>query len=142
MQVLLEKGLGGLKPANDEAFRIMGYIKSGACVVADIKDPRRRSTYQHNFWFAMISEIFALEAIKKYAGNFENFRDLLLIRLGRCEEFKRPDGSVDRIAKSVAFHKMDPPEFSLLVDDTLAFAETLGFSRDELEQHVNRQVTR
>ena len=129
VEVLLVKEMGGLRPASDDAYRVVRAIRNGAKVVADVRNPARRSNEQHAFWFAMINTLYESQETYKI---FDDFRWDLLIDLGYCRQYKKPDGSVRLIPRSLKFGKMSPDEFGKLVDDTLDLAERLGFDRIEL----------
>ena len=57
-KALYEKKFGALYPADETAFAVLGKIKTGTHLAIDVKDPSRRSTQQHNFWFGMLSSMF------------------------------------------------------------------------------------
>ena len=128
-EILLEKKLGGLHPASDDAYRVLGTIKAGTTLVADVRSPARRSNAQHAYWFALANTLFESQELYKV---FEDFRACLLIRLGYCNRYPQRDGSMVPVAKSLKFSKMSADEFTRLVDDTLTFAEEMGFNREAL----------
>ncbi len=128
-EVLLKKELGGLRPASDDAYRVLGNIPSGTKLVVDVRDPSRRSNAQHNFWFALATELYESQEQFK---TFDHFRSRLLIHLGYCEIYKSKDGPDVPIANSLKFGKMSADKFNSLVEDTLAFAEAIGFEREAL----------
>jgi len=134
-QVLLRKEFGSLRPASDEAYRVLGNIKSGTSLVVDVKDPRRRSVKRHNFWFQIVDLMYgSQEIIKRLYEDNEDFRKCLLIRLGRCNYYPQKTGEPVPVAKSVSFAKMTEEEMGRLVDDTLQFAQDeMGFDRANLE---------
>ncbi|MCK5013249.1 MAG: hypothetical protein KAS66_05475 [Candidatus Omnitrophica bacterium] len=133
---MLTKSMGSLKPDTDAAYKVLSSIKNGAAVVVDIKDPSRRSTRQHNFWFAIINELFEGQ---EYHKSFDVFRKLFLISLGRCDIHKTKTGDVP-MAHSLAFGKMSKEDFQTLVDETLDFAVKLGFDRNSLEGEARAKV--
>jgi len=128
-ECLFKKEFGGLRPASDDAYRVLSNIKAGTTVMADVKDPRRRSNQQHAFWFALATLLFESQ---EYYKTFDDFRRVLLIAMGYCEVYRLKDGREIPIAKSLRFGKMPQDEFNSLVDSTLSFAEALGFERDTL----------
>ncbi|KKL96331.1 hypothetical protein LCGC14_1845520 [marine sediment metagenome] len=136
-EVLLKKELGGLRPASDDAYRVLGNLKNGVELVCDVRDPSRRSNAQHAFWFALANTLFESQ---DYYKTFDHFRACLLIHMGYCEiyQMKGRRGEQENavikvpIAKSLKFGKMPQDEFNSLVEDTLAFAEAMGFDRDSL----------
>ena len=126
---LYKKELGGLRPASDDAYRVMEKIHNGATVVADVMDTSRRSGQQHRFWFALANTLYESQ---EYYRTFDHFRACLLIHMGYCEIYQMKGGREVPIAKSLRFGKMPQDEFNSLVEDTLTFAETMGFDRDTL----------
>ena len=141
-EVMLKKEFGSLRPVDDEGYRVLGNIGSGVSVIADIKDPRRRSGKQFRYWFAILNVVWEnSDAIQKYFKNFENYRHKVIIAIGRYDEFKNKDGTSDRIAHSIAFGKMDQDEFTQTVDDTLTFFEDeLNIPRKELEREARERI--
>ena len=129
-QVLLTKEFGSLRPASDEAFRVLEKIKSGTTLVVDVKDPTRRSTQQHNYWFTIVTLLY--ENQETYAV-FDDYRADLLIHLGWKRTYPKNDGTVSEHAKSISWAKMTAEEFGRLVDDTLDYAVSMGHDRDALE---------
>ena len=121
--ILLRKSFGGLSPATDEAFRVLGSIGTGVLVLADIKDPRRRSNRQHAYWFSIITFVWENnEAIQKQCGTFDNWRSMLLIHLGYRSEIKVKDGQTVFLPQSVSFAKMPQEKFTRLLDHTFTFS--------------------
>jgi len=130
MEVLLEKQINGsLRPANGEAWDKLRQIKAGTQLVADVKDPRRRSGQQHRFFFALAHVLF--ENQERYP-DFDEFRARLLVYLGYFEAVKTQEGETIAMPKSLRFGKMPADEFTALVDSVLRFAEEQGFDRAEL----------
>ena len=134
-KLLLVKEFGGLRPDTDAAFEALKKIRTGCHVLVDMKDMNRRSNRQNSYWFAMATTIF--EGQEKF-DDFEIFRGYILIRMGFCDVFESPDGPV-AVARSLKFHKMQPDEFCRLVDATLAFAESMGFSKEQLKAETKRR---
>ncbi len=128
-EILLEKKLGGLYPASDDAYRVVGKVRTGSTVVADVRDTSQRSGQQHRFWFTLATTLYESQ---EYYRTFDHFRAYLLIHMGYCEIYQMKDGREVPIAKSLRFGKMPPDEFDSLVEDTLAIAESMGFDRDTL----------
>lgn len=128
-QILLRKDMGGLRPDSDEAYRVLGKVKNGTRVVVDVKDPTRRSTQQHRFWFAMANMLFESQ---EYYTTFDHYRQCLLISMGYCDVYKNRSGDRIPVAHSLKFGKMSQDEFNSLVESTLSFAESIGFDRAAL----------
>lgn len=132
-QILMEKAFGALKPASEDAYRILGKIGNGATVVVDVRDQSRRTTYQHNYFFVLVT---LLHESQEYFKDLQKFRECLLIKLGFCDVFTFKDGTVVPIANSVKPSKMALEEFHRLMDAVLDYAETVGFDRKELEREA------
>ena len=130
MEVLMEKKLGGLSPAGDDAYRVISKIPNGAKISVDVRSWGKRSTIQHNYGFALLNILF--EAQELYP-TLEHFRKALLIHLGHCQRYPQRDGTEIAIADSMSFAKMPPEEYSQLIDEILSFAEGMGFDRSALE---------
>ena len=140
-RVMMEKGIGGLKPASEEAQRVLGNIAGGTKLIVDVKDPRRRSNVQNAFWFAILDCVWEnSEAMQKYAGTMDAMRALLLIKLGYCDTFAVKSGETVQLPKSVAFGSMEQADFTALVDSTLTFCcEDLGFNKEDLVAEARRR---
>ncbi len=135
--VQCSKEFGGLKPTDDDGYRIFEKIKSGQVVMADIKDMSRRSNRQHGFWFAIVTLMFMSQS---HYATLDHYRSGLLIKIGRCSKYSTKDGDDIAIADSVSFAKMSPDEFSSLIADTLNLAEFMGFNRDEIEHEARAKA--
>lgn len=128
-EVLLRKELGGLRPASDDAYRVLGNLKNGVELVCDVRDPSRRSNAQHAFWFHLVNTMF--EGQEQFK-TLDHFRKRMLIALGYCDTYKSKDGPDVPIANTVSFGGMSQDKFNGLVEDTLNVAESMGFDRDAL----------
>ena len=65
------------------------------------------------------------EALQKWAGNFEVFREEVLIKLGHCDTVVRKDGTVGEHAHSMAMvGGMGDVEFNQFIDGMLDFFDT------------------
>ena len=136
-EILVEKKLGGLSAASSEAYAVLSKIPNGTKLVVDVKSPNVRSVQRHRYWFSLLNLAYEnSEALQHHFGKLDNFRQVLLIRLGYCNTYRTNDGPVP-VARSVSFAKMSESEFGVLVDDTLRFFETeLGMDRDQMEAEV------
>lgn len=132
-KILMEKAFGGLKPASEDAFRILKKIGNGAAVVVDVRDQSRRTTYQHNYFFVLVT---LLHESQEYFKDLETFRKCLLIKLGFCDVFTFQDGTDVVVTHSVKPSAMPKDEFQRLVDAVLDYAETVGFNRKDLEREA------
>lgn len=142
-KILMEKSMGGLRPASEEAHRVLANIAGGTKVVVDVRDPRRRSNQQNAYWHAILDLIWENhESVQRYYGQFDKFKGGLLVRLGYRDDFQMKDGSVASIPRSVSFASMEQAEFTKLVDDTLEFAQNdLGFDRETLSAEAKSRVS-
>lgn len=131
------KEFGSLKPDDETAHKVISHIGTGHVVIADIKDPRRRSTKQHRFWFVMATLLYESQ---EYFKDFDDYRAALLIKMGYRKEYQMKDGTPVLIAKSLKFGNMEQTEFTALVDATLDFAESIGFDRDELLKYTQERA--
>ena len=127
--VLLERTIGGCKPASEDAHRMFKHIPVGQEFVADVRDNRRRSTDQHRFWFAMVNTLYESQ---EYFKSLDTFRKALLVKMGYRHEYQFKDGTVYFEPESLKFGNMKPGRFAQLVEDTLDFAESIGFDKNEL----------
>jgi len=129
-EVLLEKKFGGLSPASDDAYRIIGKIPTGAKISVDIRAWGRRSTEQHNFGFALLNALFEAQ---EYYPTLDKFRYALMIHLGHCDWYKQKNGDPIPVPHSVSFAAMPASEYSELIDEIMGYAVSIGFDRAELE---------
>ena len=128
-ETLLKRTQFGLQADSEDAYKLLGNIPVGTMVVADIRDQRRRSTDQHRFWFSMVNTLYESQ---EYYKKFDTFRHSLLVVMGYCDEHKLKGGRIYYEPHSLAFGSMEQSTFTNLVNDTLDFAENLGFNRAEL----------
>lgn len=129
MEGLWEKRSFAAYPVDDAARKFFNKLPNGTRWVSNAKDPTRRSGQQHRLWFAIVGTLF--ENQEKYA-DFEQFRARLLVHLGYFERIKLATGEEIAMPKSVAWGNMKPDVFGPLLDETLNFAEDLGWDRAEL----------
>lgn len=135
MKVLMRKRMGGLEVCDDAGHQALQSIRIGASVMVDIKDQSKRSNQQHNYWFAILTNLFESQELYK---DFEHFRKAVLIHLGRCKAYPTKAHGEIVIADSVSPSKMPANEYSALIDATLNLAVTLGFDRAALEAEVTK----
>jgi hypothetical protein len=138
-EVMMERTIGGCKAASEDAHRLLAHIPIGQEFVADVRDNRRRSTDQHRFWFSMVN---ALYESQEHYKSLDTFRRAMLVAMGYCQEYKLKDGRIYYEPESLKFGKMPQERFSQLVNDTLDFAEGLGFNRDELLMFTRERAGR
>lgn len=140
MQVLMRKTVGGCEPETLESAEYLRRIPTGTVFPADIKDPRRRSTRQHNLFFAVLNKVWENQDYYKTA---EALRHALLIKLGYVDHYAFKDGTAFAVPRSMSFAKMDAAEFSKLMDDALIFLTTEvipGMNKDALLAEVEQML--
>lgn len=129
----------GLMPdtADERSQFILRGIPLGASIQVEVTRPRNLG--RHRFFWALASAI--AQAIP---GNItaENLVEILKIETGHCTIVK---GARDtyRIPKSIAFHKMEEPEFQAFMDRCFQFICSTWLPhlkpsglRNEIEQMV------
>ena len=130
MQILMEKKLGGLSPAADDAYSILSKIKTGTKISVDIKIQNSRSTAQHNYVFKLLNLLYEGQ---EYYPSLDHFRKAVLIHLGYCSRYPQNNGTEVVIADSMSFANMLPEAFSKLTDDILSFGEKIGYDKTQLD---------
>ena len=130
MQILMEKKLGALSPAADDAYSILSKIKTGTKISVDIKVQNSRSTAQHNYVFKLLNLLYEGQ---EYYPSLDHFRKAVLVHLGYCSRYPQKDGSEIAIADSMSYANMLPEEFSKLTDAILSFAEKMGYDKTQLD---------
>lgn len=135
-EVMMQKAFGGLKPASEDAYRILGKIPNGAEVVVNVRDMSRRTGEQHNFFFVLVTILF--ESQERYT-DFDAFRRDLLVHLGFCDVTELRDGTKVAVAHSVKPSKMSQDEFNRLIDAVLNFAVRMGFDKGQIEEEARRR---
>ena len=136
MQILLRKTMGGCEPETLEGAEYLHRIPAGTVFPADIKDPRRRSTRQHNLFFAVLHKVWENQ---DYYKTSEALRHALLVRLGYVDHYAFKDGTALAVPHSMSFAKMEQAEFSKLMDEALTFLTTEvipGMNRETLMREV------
>lgn len=121
MQVLMRKTVGGCEPETLEGAEYLRRISTGTVFPCDIKDPRRRSTRQHNLFFAVLHKVWENQ---DYYKTSEALRHALLVRLGYVDHYAFKDGTAFAVPHSMSFAKMEQAEFSKLMDEALIFLTT------------------
>lgn len=126
-----------LDTSDERSQLILRGIPLGASVQVEITRPR--SIARHRFFWAMASAI--AQAIP---GNLtaENIVEILKIETGHCT-IVRGKRDTYRLPKSIAFHKMEEPEFQAFMDRCIQFICSTWLPhlkpsglRNEIEQMV------
>ena len=80
--LLMVKRHGGLEPdamAGEEAYKWLSKVRDGEYVVVEVKDTARKSYKQLRYAFSLLHMAWdSSEALQKWAGNFEVFREEVL----------------------------------------------------------------
>lgn len=118
MQVLMRRTIGGLAADEGEASEVLRRIPIGAVVVTDIKDPRRRSTAYHRWFFALLNKVWLNQ---EYFATVDHLRHALLVRLGYVDRVKLKSGAVVLIPKSMKFSRMSREEAGKFMADAVKF---------------------
>lgn len=140
MQILMRKTIGGCEPETLEGAEYLRRIPVDTVFPADIKDPRRRSTRQHNLFFGVLNKVWENQSA---FPTVDALRHALLIRLGRVDHYSLKDGTAFAVPRSMSFAKMEQAEFSKLMDDALTFLTTEvipGMDRAELMAEVENML--
>ena len=136
-EVLLRRTIGGL--ALDEKSAVMDRIPIGTIIIADIKDPRRRSTAYHRFFFALLNKCFENQS---YFSSVDQLRHALLARLGYVDVIKLRDRDVV-VPRSMKFDKMSRDAFEKFTSEAIAFlvSEVIpGMDANALRSEIERMI--
>ncbi len=134
---LVKHPSGGLMPADPQSEAYVRRIKVGEGLVMEAKI--RRNLRFHRKFFALLNLAFesweppAIEAARGYAPqkNMDTFRRDLLILAGHCDATYHLDGSVEFVARSIAFDKLP---------DDLAFEQVYRSVLTVVWEHVLRHL--
>ena len=141
MEILMRRTMGGFEVHPEgEGPDALRKIALGTVLPVEFKDPRRRSTQHHRWFFALLNKIFANQ---EYFKSVDHLRHALLIRLGHYDEVKLKDGRVMQIPHSMAFHKMPRDEFEKFAADAVKFLteEVIpGLGADDLRREVEEML--
>ena len=152
-EVRFVKSVGGsLLPAHDIDVESLQSIKTGAYVLADIKQPRNPDF--HRKFFALLNlgfEYFEPE-MPEYQGkvaekNFEKFRGDVIVLAGYYDVVVALNGKVQLKPKSISFAKMDEIEFNNLYRAVFnviwkkVMIHVQGFTEEQMELAVNQLLS-
>ena len=129
MECYLRKGYGDLIAADEEADEVLQGIQPGEIVKAKISRPRNPGN--HRRYFEFIRQTFDMQ--EKYSS-IEQFRKVLQIKAGHYEAVIAPNGKMLYWPRSIAWDKLEEPEFKELFSNVIdAFIELFGQGLDEDE---------
>lgn len=153
-EVYLVKSPGGiLRPAHDADAEVLARIKTGALLMADIKQPRNIK-FHRKFW-AMINfffgvweppqdaEICGIKAQK----SLDRFRKDILILAGFRTLIVNIKGECRYEAESISFASMDETRFSSVYDAVFnvcwdkIIPQASGLSREQAEAIINEALS-
>lgn len=141
MEVLMVRTMHGLAPHPEgegvEAFR---KIPVGTILPVEYRDPRRRSSAHHRWFFSLLNKVWANQ---EYFKSVDHLRHALLVRLGYCDEVRLKDGRTVHVPHSMAFHKMPREEFEKFAADAVQFlcSEVIpGLPESDLRREVEEMV--
>lgn len=115
----MRRQLGALRPANAWSEELLAELPQGKILKVVITQPRNLTF--HNKFFALLSVLYPHQS---YYPTMRKFRKAVLIALGYCEETTLPSGKVMVEPDSMAWNKMEEPEFDALMKRFFELAET------------------
>ena len=130
---VFRKELGCLKPADEEAEKVLRGVKLGECVTVDVKKPRNLQ-HHRKFWKLM-------ETICQNQEHYATAKDICTVfkfRIGHTKKILTRDGIVEE-PLSISFAAMDQDEFAAFYDRAVDFVlkEVIpGLKREDLEREL------
>lgn len=130
----------GLSPRDEEAAELLRRFRQGSELTVDVTAPR--NPRRHRLLFALMSIVVA---------NSDRFVDVeaalleLKVRTGRVKMMIAQNGRVILIPESIAWSRMDEPEFAAFFDAALKVVCTewlTGTGIDDLRREVFEIVDR
>ena len=132
MIINLVKTLSGYKPAFDTDLE-----KSKKHALHDIitfEYKQQRNLKFHRKFYAMLDLAYQNQDVTAHR---EAFRKWMIREAGYYEVITYPDGTSEKIAKSISFAKMDEDEFESLFQDVLQVAITvIGAKKEEIMENL------
>lgn len=117
--------LNGIKvflPANEKAIEIHDQMKAYQEIDCDHSFPRNPGN--HRRFFAFLKIAFNSQ---EFFNNIHHFRKWLIMKSGHYSTIQTPKGKVIFDADSIAWDKMDEPEFREVFNDCVqAFIDEFG----------------
>lgn len=118
-EILCRRTIGGLAPEGEsEAVDVLRHIAIGTLVVCDVRDPRRRSTAFHRWFFTLLNKVHANQ---DYFKTVDHLRYALLCRLGYVDRIVLRGGREVTVPKSMSFAKMNREEFDRFAEAAIKF---------------------
>ena len=142
MEILMRRTMQGFEVHPEgEGVEALRKIPLGMVLPVEFRDPRRRSSPYHRWFFALLNKIWANQT---YFKSVDHLRHALLVRLGHYDEVKLKDGRVVQIPHSMAFHKMPREEFERFTADAIRFLceEVIpGLPEGDLRREVEEMLS-
>src|SRR3990167_4678587 len=138
MRVLLRKGFEMLQQGDDAAQRLIGSLRHGEFIAADIKRPRNLG-HHRKFWALM--ELVARN--QKYYASAEQVCAAFKVAVGHADYVKTKRGMIG-IPKSISFANMDQSEFEAFYSKAVEYLTTEvipGLNKDALRSEVEEMLT-
>jgi hypothetical protein len=134
---VFRKELGCLRPADEEAEKVLRGIKMGECVTVSVKRPR--NLQHHRKFYALMNLILQNQDHYK---SVDEIVAAFKFATGHVDSIKTKRGII-QIPRSIAFANMGQMEFSAFYDMAVDFvlAEVIpGLGRAELEREILEMV--
>ena len=134
-EIHLQKTHGMLAPADEDALEIINQMKQGQVIRVKFSFPRNYGNHKRFFKFINITF-----DIQDHFDNIKHYRKWLIGKAGYYTIITCPNGNTIFDTDSIAFDKMEEPEFrKCFLDCINAFLNEWEhrISRDELYQVVD-----
>lgn len=129
MKIYLKKIGYALRATDEEACNYLDKIHQDEMVLCDVK--RSRNYENHKRFFKFIAIAFDMQ---DHFTEIEAFRRWLQMEAGYFSTIVCPNGDVRFVADSIAFDRMDEPEFQKLFSAAIdVFLRELGAGLDEVK---------
>lgn len=142
MKGVFTRTIGGLRPADDAAEKILSKQPIGRDMLVDVSRPR--SLPQMRLYWSLLHLVWENlpERVQAAFPSVEVFEDYLCIRVGHAHLINSKAGLVP-VPKSVSFAKADQDEFNAVLEKILALVcgEIIpGLNREDLMAEVNNRL--
>ena len=118
-EILCRRTIHGLAPEGEsEAVEVLRHIPVGTLVTCDVRDPSRRSSTYHRWFFCLLNKVHANQ---DYFQTVTHLRYALLARLGYVDRIILRGGREVTVPKSMSFAKMRAEEFGRFAEAAIKF---------------------
>jgi hypothetical protein len=134
---VFRKELGCLRPADEEAEKVLRGIKMGECVTVSVKRPR--NLQQLRLFWALMTNVWENQEHYKTP---DEVCDAFKFAVGHYDVLRTKRGD-EKVLRSIAFPAMDQTAFDAFFKRAVDFcvAEVIpGIGREELEREVLEMV--